>query len=142
MMDEVLKHQFIACRASGMSFDRIAEKLKVSKPTLVNWSRECSLEIENLKASALDALREKFVLTTQKRLELLGELLERLKQEALARDLSTLPSHKLLELTIKYSDTVKEATPPVEFKQKEARPTLAENLKELESGEIVVSWEV
>ena len=52
MMDEATKHQFIECRASGMSFDRIAEKLKVSKPTLINWSRDSSLEIQNLKALA------------------------------------------------------------------------------------------
>ena len=118
MMDEATKHQFMEYRASGMSFDRIAETLKVSKPTLINWSREFSLEIENLKSLSLDALREKFVLTNQKRLELLGELLERLKTEALARDLSALPSHKLLELTIKFSEAVKEAMPTLEFKQK------------------------
>jgi hypothetical protein len=33
------RQKFIELRAEGMSFDKIAEKLHISKPTLIKWSR-------------------------------------------------------------------------------------------------------
>ena len=32
------KQRFVELRAKGLSFERIAEELKVSKPTLIKWS--------------------------------------------------------------------------------------------------------
>ena len=141
MKDQQVRDKFIELRAQGWSFDRIAQELNVSKPTLINWSREFSLEIQNLKALALDGLREKFSLSEQKRLELLGEILEKLKQEALNRNYSGMADHKVLELIIKYSETVGEAMPPVQFRQKEPYDPNEELKKMLEAKERVVSWE-
>jgi hypothetical protein len=88
----------------------------------------------------LDALCEKFALSCQKRLELLGELLERVKKEALDRDLSSTSTHKVIELVVKLSDAVKEKGPQVQFQKEETR-TLVDNLKKLNSGRVIDSWE-
>ena len=60
MKDQETKEGFVELRAKGWSFDRIAQELRVSKQTLINWRREFALQISNLKAIELEALREKF----------------------------------------------------------------------------------
>lgn len=141
MKDQETKNKFIEARAAGKSYDKISKELGVSKPVLIGWSREFGLEINNLKSIAMDGLRENFALSEQKRLELLGEILEKLKQEAMNRNYSGMPDHKVLELIIKYSEAVGEMMPVVEFRQKEPYDP-NEKLKELLEGkERVVSWE-
>jgi len=52
-MNDVETHQkFISLRAQGISFQRIAEELKVSKPTLISWSRKFQSEAaaQNLRS--------------------------------------------------------------------------------------------
>ena len=38
------QNRFVGLRAEGWSFDRIAQELGVSKPTLIDWSRKYQLE--------------------------------------------------------------------------------------------------
>ena len=40
------KQRFVELRAKGLSFERIAEELKVSKPTLIKWSEELFHEVQ------------------------------------------------------------------------------------------------
>jgi len=40
MKDQKLKEEFLVLRAQGQSFEKIAKQLKVSKQTLINWSRD------------------------------------------------------------------------------------------------------
>ena len=40
---------FIALRAAGLSYKKIANQLKVSKPTLIKWSRELSNQPKRIK---------------------------------------------------------------------------------------------
>jgi len=48
-MQRTAKHnQFIALRAEGVSFDKIATKLKVGKQTLIQWSKYFEDEIKAL----------------------------------------------------------------------------------------------
>lgn len=39
-MKKEQKNEFLELRAGGMSYDKIAQKLGVSKQTLINWSKE------------------------------------------------------------------------------------------------------
>ena len=48
-------NQFLNLRAQGWTFARIADHLRVSKPTLLNWSNKHQYELEAMKAS-----RERF----------------------------------------------------------------------------------
>ena len=45
MKDAQTQQQFVLLRAEGRSFNRIAEELNVSKPTLINWSRKFQFDI-------------------------------------------------------------------------------------------------
>lgn len=102
------KEKFIQLRAKGYSFDKIAKKLKMSKQTLIDWNKEFEEEISNFKAMELELLYEKYYLTREQRLQTFGQMLSRLKDEIDIRNLSEIPTDKLLELFLKYNDKVKD----------------------------------
>lgn len=102
------KEKFIQLRAKGYSFDKIAKKLQMSKQTLIDWNKELEEEISNFKAMELELLYEKYYLTKEQRLQTFGQMLSRLKDEIDIRNLSEIPTDKLLELFLKYNDKVKE----------------------------------
>ena len=110
------KERFIELRAKGYSFDKIAQELGKAKQTLIDWSKELEEEIANLKALELEALYEKHYLLKENRLQVFGELLSKIKEEALSRDLSDVPTDKLLELLLKYSNQVNEEIVEPKFK--------------------------
>lgn len=101
-MDKAIKEKFITLRAQGMSFDRLARELGKSKQTLVNWSKELEEEIANLKSMELEALNEQFFLSKQHKIRAFGEVLAKLKTEIDARDLSQVPTDKLMDLFLRY----------------------------------------
>lgn len=114
-----IKEQFIDLRAKGYSFDRIAQKLGKAKQTLVDWSKDLQEEIANRKALELEALYEKYYLLRENRLQAFGEMLSKLRKEVEARDLSQLPTDKLLDLYLKYNATIKEELVEPVFKSSE-----------------------
>lgn len=102
------KERFIELRAKGWSFDKIAKELGKAKQTLINWSKELEDEIANLKALELEALYEQHYLLKENRIETFGAMLTKIKEEVESRDLSDVPTDKLLELLLKYNSQVKE----------------------------------
>jgi len=106
------KEKFIELRAEDWSFEKIAKEIKVSKQTLINWSKELKYEIANLKAIKIDALREKYFLTEKAKIEVLGERLKRLIKaieiiEGPLGDIPLKPEH-LYELFIKFYKLLQE----------------------------------
>ena len=102
------KERFIELRAKGWSFDKIAKEIGKAKQTLIDWSKELQDEIANRKALELEALYEKHYLLKENRIETFGVLLRKLKDEVMSRDLSDVPTDKLLDLLLKYNSQVKE----------------------------------
>ena len=102
------KQKFIELRAQGLSFDKIAKELSKSKQTLIDWSRELSGEIANLKAIQLEEMYETFYLTKENRLQTLGTMLSKIKEEVDNRNLSEVSTEKLLDLLLKYNSKVAE----------------------------------
>ena len=108
------KNKFIELRAKGYSFDKIAKELGIAKQTLIDWSREFKNQIANLKAFELEVLQEKYFLSKKNRLETFGSLLGSIKKEIINRDLSDIPTDKLLDLFLKFSIQIeKENISPV-----------------------------
>ncbi len=130
------KQQFIELRAKGYSFSRIAEELGISKPTLINWSQEepTTTEIHNLQTLYLDELQEKYVMTKQHRISVFGEVLNRAKEELSKRDLSTLPTDKLITMVIKLSDTLRQDEAELELRGGRQLPQF--ELEELKTWKI------
>lgn len=103
-----VKQQFMELRAKGYSYEKIAKELKKAKQTLIDWGAELRYEIDNLKAVELEELYTKYFMLKENRLQTFGELLDKIKKEAVKRDLSDLPTEKLLELLLKYSGRINE----------------------------------
>jgi len=102
------KERFIELRAKGWSFDKIAKELSKAKQTLIDWSKELKDEVANRKALELEALYETYYLLKENRLQTFGGLLNKIKDEVLSRDLSDVPTDKLLDLFLKYNSQIKE----------------------------------
>jgi len=125
-------------RAQGLSYDRIAKRLRVSKSTPISWSREFKIEIENFRAVQLSHIREQYLLTKLKRLRLFGQSLNALKAQLNARDLSDLQSEKLLELILKYGAAIKEEESNMRLCQKLADHEAACNSIDQQN---TISWQ-
>src|SRR5690242_1527496 len=107
MKDTETRTRFVELRAKNLSYNRIAEQLNVSKQTLISWSKELSHDIANRRAIELDELQEKYFGLRERRIELFGEVLKSIKSELEKRDLKDLPTEKLFDLLLRYSDAVK-----------------------------------
>ena len=110
------KERFIELRAKGWSFDKIAKEIGKAKQTLIDWSKDLQDEIANRKALELEALYEKYYLLKESRLETFGGMLTKIKDEVERRDLSDVPTDKLLDLFLKYNSQVKEEVIEPNFK--------------------------
>lgn len=110
------KEQFIELRAKGWSYDKIAKKLGKAKQTLIDWNKDFEYEISNLKSLELEALYDKYYLLKEGRIKMFGGMVQKLKEEAMNRDLSELPTDKLLDLLLKYDNQVNEEVIELRFK--------------------------
>jgi hypothetical protein len=118
MNDMQKQVSFIQMRAIGTSFAKISEELKVSKPTLIKWGKDFEIDICNLRTIEQEALREKYLITKEKRLEMLGESLDKVKQEMAKRDFSEIPTEKLFGMNIKLLQEIKtEETSSLSFSE-------------------------
>ena len=106
MKDNETKSKFVEMRAKNISFDKIAKELKVSKQTLITWSKDNELEINNLREIEFDSLRERLKLTKENRLTFLSKYLERISAELEKRDFANISDSKLIELQIKLLNEV------------------------------------
>jgi len=108
------KQRFIELRAQGYSFEKIAKEMGKSKQALIDWSKELSEEIANIKAMELEALYEKHFLLKEHRIKDFACLLNSIKTELGSRDLSDISTDKLLDLFLKYQEALKtEITEPI-----------------------------
>ncbi len=95
------QQEFVELRAKGNSYDRIAKKLGVSKGTLIQWSKELKIDIGNYIALEADALLDKYKMSKLSQLESYGTQLEKIRKEFEKRDLSEVPTPKLVEMQLK-----------------------------------------
>lgn len=103
------RQQFIELRAKGYSFQKLSDELGISKPTLIEWSKnsDISRDIQNQRTLLVDYLQERYAITRRHRIALFGEFLEKAKGELNKRDMSDIPTDRLITMVIKLSDTLK-----------------------------------
>jgi len=114
-LDVETQQRFVFLRSQGWSFARIAEDLKVSKPTLINWSRKFQFEIQNQRAISIEALQEEWLSSRDIRVNALGEQLRKVEAELAKRDIATVPTGRLFTLAESLRRQIKCETGPVEF---------------------------
>ena len=121
MKDQGVKEKFVELRARGWSFARIAKELKVSKQTLINWSRDLALEIKNQRAIEHEALLEQYALTREGRIQFLGDLVKKLREEMALRNLTAVPTERLVDMALKagveWQQTVPDLTLGIEVEE-------------------------
>jgi len=82
--------EFLILRTNGLSFDKIAKNLNVSKPTLVKWSKIYQDEIQDLKAMDLLVLKEKYQYTQKETYETLLKQMKKVEDAITNTDFSKL----------------------------------------------------
>jgi len=98
MHDSKIQQQFIELRVQGRSFARIAEELKVSKRTLIEWGRKFQFEIHNARVVENEALRERFLASREEQVRRLGERLAEIEAELQKRSVAELSTPRLFAL--------------------------------------------
>ena len=82
------QREFILLRADGISFDKIATQLKVSKASLIQWSKLFEDEIKEIQFEAFIKIKEHYIFTTQSRYKKLLEQLTIVDDGIVNADLS------------------------------------------------------
>jgi len=95
---EQVVEKFIELRAQDWSFARLGAELRVSKPTLIAWSRKYHRQIQNLRQLHLDAVSERCRLSRVTCLEELSEDARRIREELAKRDLGDISTVRLLTM--------------------------------------------
>lgn len=90
--------KFLVLRADGMTFDNIALKLKVTKPTLMKWAKLFKDDLNDLKCLAILALKEQYKYTQKNKYETLLRHLNKVDEAIEKKDLSKVSIKDLLAL--------------------------------------------
>lgn len=102
--------QFIELRIEGKSFDDIAKELKTSKSTLLDWNKQFKVRetITEQKALKINALFKQFELDRESKLRANLELIQKLYNELSSRDLTQVPTLKLMDMLIVQESRIKD----------------------------------
>ncbi len=90
--------KFILLRSDGLSFDKIAKELKVSKVTLIQWSKLFEDNIKELQFLAMVEIKKQYSNTVAKRYETLLQQLNKIDAAILEADLSEESLKDLIQL--------------------------------------------
>ncbi|RLA80808.1 MAG: hypothetical protein DRG78_10265 [Epsilonproteobacteria bacterium] len=106
--------KFLLLRADGLSFDKIANKLKVTKKTLIQWSRIYQEDIQDLQFQDMRDLKEQYRYDKKAQYE---QLLKQLEKFNKAMDEADLSSTSIKDLHLIRNDII------YKLEQIEARTT-------------------
>lgn len=103
--------QFIELRIEGKSFDDIAKDLKTSKNTLLDWNKQFEVRatISEQKSLKINALVKQFEFDRENKLRANLEFTQKLHKELSNRDLTQIPTSKLLDMLIIQENRVKDS---------------------------------
>ena len=82
-------------KAQGKPFEQIARETKADLQTVLKWAGNNTNEIRTIDAVHLEALKETYPVFKAQRLAVLGEQINRLREELLKRDLADVPTTDL-----------------------------------------------
>lgn len=113
------ERQIIQLRARGKSYATIAKETGVAKQTAVDTCKKCKEEISTLQALELDELHETQRITYRERITALSSLMQRVREEIDRRDLTQVPTEKLIDLYLKQASSLREEIVEPSFKSSE-----------------------
>lgn len=101
--------EIIEKRARGESISSIAQRLNISCASVACCIAESAHLVTNAINLEKDAFLERIQMTASRRLEQKVELMKRISDELLSRDLSQVPAERLLEMLLRLEDRTVEA---------------------------------
>ncbi len=108
MTDRDTENRIIELRARGKSYSTIASELKIGKQTALDVCKKYKEQIATLQALELEQLYEEQRITSTERITAIASLMQRVREEIDSRDLSQVPTEKLIDLYLKQSSTLRE----------------------------------
>lgn len=100
------KLEFIKLRAEGRAYSFICKELDISKDTCSHWETELKTEITTHQQDALTELYQAYGMTRQARIKRLGDTLNRIEDALAGKDLTRLPTERLLEYRLRYAEAL------------------------------------
>jgi len=131
-----LKERLIELRAAGYSFEAIAKEIGVSKATLISWSKDLAIDIQNARSLRIDELSQRFVVAKEKRIEAFGKCLNEILKALDKRDFSNLETDKLLMLALKYGEMLRAEFEPLTLAKKTESPRIYLLKEELDTWQV------
>lgn len=132
MIQVEAKLKIVELRAKGTSIAKIAKELGVAKQTVVDVCKDSREEVAALYAVQLDSLYESERITATERIKYLATLVSKLRKELDERELSSIPTEKLVDLYLKSLAALDEAVIEPKLKstseqkeEREAREAIA-----------------
>ena len=108
MTDRDTENRIIELRARGKSYSTIASELKIGKQTALDVCKKYKEQIATLQALELEQLYEEQRITSQERITAIASLMHRVREEIDRRDLTQVPTEKLIDLYLKQSSALRE----------------------------------
>lgn len=106
--------RFIELRGKGMSFQKIAEEIGVSKPTLIKWNGELLEQVKEAQYMEFEGLVEQYGLFRRERFEVyckaLNSALKEFQERAEQGELKKVPTDKLLNIVEQLEKRLEEDT--------------------------------
>lgn len=102
-----VKVKIVELRAEGLSYAKIAQQLNVSKQTAVDVVRDNIDQVSTLQGIEIEALFDAKQVNARGRIEQLSALQTKLREEIERRDLTDVPTDKLIALFLKTSESLK-----------------------------------
>ncbi|MDR1976001.1 MAG: hypothetical protein LBQ18_03315 [Campylobacteraceae bacterium] len=90
--------EFLLLRADGLSYDKIAVKLKISKFTAIQWGRIFKTDIDDLRFQSLATLKEQYQFTKKAKYEKLLQHLNRIDEALSSIQLETVQPKDLWQM--------------------------------------------
>ncbi len=117
MSNQDLKEKFIELRIQDETFEAIAEKLKVSKQTLIKWSKEDEIKetITTAHLMKYQSILKIYEQNRQGKIEYFASLSKKMKDELKKRDLSKVRTENLLKLILYNDEKLSRLIPSKEY---------------------------
>ena len=100
------REKYISLRAEGLSIEKAAARIGISKRSGIEWEKRYRDRIKQIHDSGLDALMEELRISKRDRMARLGNQLNDIDDEMTRRDLKSLEVGALLDYKIKLIECV------------------------------------
>lgn len=109
---------FIKMRIEGKTFDEISKELNVSKQSLINWGKDEKVDetIRIARLAKYQTIIKTYELDRINKIQRFAGLSKRINEELSKRDLSEIPTDKLLKLSELNDRRLSKVVPAFNFK--------------------------